>query len=220
VNRMRPESATRVPRGILRGRRAIVRHDATGAARSEWRDASVRGVGARVGFARVGFERAGFKRASRCKCEWCRARSGRRELAFRERVVSCAQRTTRARLPRASGVVRAADDASSPSKSEWCRARSGRRELAFRERVVSCAQRTTRAHAARSKHVARRLAEPRALRPSEARPDRTLTIHPKHRGATGHASRRALRSRHEADVRTPGAPRARTRAARVTRGSS
>ena len=41
---------------------------------------------------------------------------------------------------------------------------------------MSCAQRRTRPRAVRSKHVASRLAEPRALRPSKARPDRTTSI--------------------------------------------
>ena len=126
-----------------------------------------------------------------------RARSVGGALAYRERVVSCAQRRTRPRLSRASRVVRAAQ-----------------------QRVVSCAQRKTRPRLSRASRVVRAaqdatsrradastwlewLAEPRALRPSEARPDHTTrssrsTVRPS-------VTPRVVRSAH--DTRRTYAPR-------------
>lgn len=71
----------------------------------------------RAGFEHSRFERAGFERAGWCKSESCRARSSRRDLAFRERVVSCAQRRTRPRAARSKQSRKAARRTScAPSK--------------------------------------------------------------------------------------------------------
>jgi hypothetical protein len=171
---------------------------------------SCRARSARRGFAFRERVVSGAQRNS----ESCRARSARRGLAFRERVVSCAQRKTRSRLPRASRVVRAAQDAVPPSESESCRARSAtasRVERAAQQRVVSCAQLTTRprlrasrvvraAHDATSRRADAStwlewLVEPRTLRPSEARPDRTTSIPPEHRRPP--VTPRVVRSAHD-----------------------
>jgi hypothetical protein len=130
----------------------------------------------------------------------CRARSSRRALASSQ----------------ASRVVR-----------ESCRARSPRRPLASpRKRVVSCAQLTTRSRAATNARTSDvRLADHRALRPSQARPDHTTSILPKHRrpSSTPRVTREARDTRRAyARWKLPRPARARlvSRAKLVTRAAT